>query len=108
VRLPEKETTLDEAALLSLLVGESPWTREGEAISKTFTLGGFKAAIGFVNGIADLAQTADHHPDIHIERYRTVRVVLTTNATGRLSDADVDLARAIDALPVTPPRAASR
>jgi 4a-hydroxytetrahydrobiopterin dehydratase len=108
VRLPEKERTLSAGALESLLRGDSPWVREGETIAKTFTLSGFTAAIAFVNEVAGLANAADHHPDIHVERYRSVRVVLTTQATGRLSDADVELARAIDALPLIPPRPASR
>ena len=52
----------------------------------------------FVNRIADAANEVNHHPDIHIESYRTVRIVLTTHATHGLSDADVDLARRIDEL----------
>ena len=34
--------------------------------------------------------------DIHVERYRSVRIVLTTHATGGISDADVALARTIE------------
>jgi 4a-hydroxytetrahydrobiopterin dehydratase len=108
VRLPENERTLDAGALESLLRGESPWVREGGAIAKTFTLSGFKTAIAFVDEVARLANAADHHPDIHVERYRNVRIVLTTQATGRISDADVDLARAIDALPISRPSSAGR
>jgi len=95
--LPENETRLNEAALARLLV-EGAWRREGNAITRTFTLKGFKGAISFVNRIAEAANNANHHPDIHIESYRNVRIVLTTYATGGLSDADVELARRIDGL----------
>ena len=95
--LPENETRLDEAALAQLL-DAGAWRREGNAITRGFTLKGFKSAMSFVNRIADLANQVNHHPDIHIENYRTVRIVLTTHATHAISDADVDLARRIDDL----------
>jgi 4a-hydroxytetrahydrobiopterin dehydratase len=95
--LPENETRLDEAALARLL-GAGAWRREGNAITRTFSLKGFKSAMTFTNRIAEAANEANHHPDIHIENYRSVRVVLTTHATHGISDADVDLARRIDEL----------
>jgi 4a-hydroxytetrahydrobiopterin dehydratase len=94
---PENETRLDEAALARLL-DAGAWRREGNTITRTFTLKGFKGAVSFVNRIAEAANEANHHPDIHIESYRTVRVVLTTHLTGAISDADVELARRIDEL----------
>jgi 4a-hydroxytetrahydrobiopterin dehydratase len=95
--LPENETRLDEAALARLL-DAGAWRREGNAITRTFTLKGFKSAMSFANRIAEAANEANHHPDIHIENYRTVRIVLTTHLTGSISDADVELARRIDEL----------
>jgi 4a-hydroxytetrahydrobiopterin dehydratase len=94
-RLTPLESTLDETALADL-VASAGWTREGERLTKTFRSKGWKDAIGFVDRIADAANELDHHPDIHVERYRSVRIVTTTHATKRLSDADVALARAID------------
>ena len=94
---PENEARLDEAAL-ALLLAAGAWRREGNAITRTFTFKGFKGALAFVNRVADAANAANHHPDIHLERYRTVRIVLTTHAAGGLSDADVELARRIDEL----------
>jgi 4a-hydroxytetrahydrobiopterin dehydratase len=94
---PENETRLDEAALEQLLASGA-WRREANTITRTFTLRGFKGAIAFVNRIAEAASQASHHPDIHIENYRIVRIVLTTHMTGGISDADVELARRIDEL----------
>ncbi len=92
----EAERTLDERALAELLTEQGGWAREGGRITKTFELKGFKSAVHFVNAVADAANAANHHPDIHLERYRRVRIVLTTHAIGGLSDADVALARRID------------
>ena len=93
--LPENETRLDEAALARLL-DAGAWRREANAVTKTFVFKGFKGAVAFVNRVAEAANAANHHPDIHVENYRTVRIVLTTHATGGISDADIELARTID------------
>ena len=94
---PENEIRLDAAALERLLAGGG-WRREGSAITRTFTFKRFKGAMAFANGVAEAANLANHHPDIHIERYRLVRIVLTTHVTNGISDADIELARRIDAL----------
>src|SRR2546428_12688072 len=93
--LPEHETRIDEKALAEWLPA-SRWTRDGETLTKTFRCKGWKSAVAFIDRIAKAAEEVDHHPDVHLERYRNVRVVTTTFATGKLSDADVALARRID------------
>jgi 4a-hydroxytetrahydrobiopterin dehydratase len=94
--VPESETRLDAVALASLLSSDSGWTRAADTLTKTYTFKGFKAAVAFVNRVAEAANAANHHPDIHLEKYRTVRVVLTTHIAHGLTDADVDLAKRID------------
>lgn len=94
---PERETRLDDAQLARWLPA-SGWTRDGEMLTKTFRCKGWKSAIAFVDRIAVAADELDHHPDIHVERYRNVRVTTTTFATDKLSDADVALAKRIDEL----------
>jgi 4a-hydroxytetrahydrobiopterin dehydratase len=96
--LPEIETTLDEAALARLLRVARGWTREGETLTKTFTYRGWKHAIEFVDRVAKVAEKLEHHPDIHIEGYKKVRIVTTTHATNKLSDADLYLAYQIEAV----------
>jgi|SRR5205814_1584362 len=96
--VPESEHLLAEAVVTERL-GELPgWDRLGEAITKTYTLKGWKSAMAFANRVADAAAAANHHPDIHIERYKTVRIVLTTHVSHGISQADIDLARTIDAV----------
>jgi 4a-hydroxytetrahydrobiopterin dehydratase len=99
VTVPESEHLLEEPLLTELLGTLDGWQRDGQAITKTFTLKGWKSAMAFANRVAEAATAADHHPDIHIERYKRVRIVLTTHITKGISQADIDLAKAIDALP---------
>ena len=96
-QLPDLETHLDEDAVIAL-VRDAGWTRDGETLTKAFRCRGWKAAIAFVERIGAAAVEVNHHPDIHVEAYRTVRIVTTTHATKKLSDADVALARHIDAV----------
>ena len=95
--IPENEARLDERALASLLESGAGWRREGNALAKTFTFKGFKGAMAFANRVAEAANAANHHPDIHVEGYKNVRIVLTTHATGGISDADIELAKKVDA-----------
>ena len=94
--VPESEELLPEPLLTEALAGLDGWQRDGASITKTYVLKGWKSALAFVGRVAEAATTADHHPDIHIERYKTVRIVLTTHITKGISQADIDLARAID------------
>ena len=105
--LSERETRLDEEELARWLPA-SGWAREGETLTKTFRCTGWKSAIAFVDRIALAADELDHHPDIHVERYRNVRIITTTFATGKLSNADVALAKRIDELADASQSAASR
>jgi 4a-hydroxytetrahydrobiopterin dehydratase len=99
--VPESERLLPEPLLTELLGALEGWQRDGQAITKTFTRKGWKNSIAFVDRIAEAAAAADHHPDIHIERYKTVRVVLTTHITKGISQADIDLAQEIDRIALT-------
>jgi 4a-hydroxytetrahydrobiopterin dehydratase len=96
--VPESEQLLPERLLTELLGELDGWERDGRAITKTFSLTGWKSALAFVNKVGDAAVAANHHPDIHVERYKTVRIVLTTHATKGISRADIDLAKAVDAI----------
>ncbi len=73
------------------------WTREGDEIVKTVTRKDFAAALAFVNEVGALAETRQHHPDIAIS-WNKVTLRLSTHSAGGLTDFDMDLAGAIDAL----------
>ncbi len=71
------------------------WKLDGEVICKKFTLPSFPHAIRFVNQVADLAEQADHHPDIHID-YRRVTLTLSTHSEGGITHKDFLLAEKIE------------
>jgi len=98
--VPESEQRLPEPLLEELLGELDGWRRDGQAITKAFTRTGWKSALAFVNKVGDAAVRA-HHPDIHIEGYKTVRIVLTTHVTKGISRADIDLAAEIDRIAAT-------
>ena len=72
------------------------WTRSGAVISREVELASFPQAIEVVNRVAELAEAADHHPDIDI-RWRTLTFRLSTHSAGGLTTKDFDLAEQIDA-----------
>ena len=96
--VPESEELLPEPLLTEALAGLDGWQRDGASITKTYVLKGWKRALAFANKVAEAATAANHHPDIHIERYKTVRIVLTTHVTKGISQADIDLAKTIDSV----------
>ncbi|CAN5441487.1 4a-hydroxytetrahydrobiopterin dehydratase [soil metagenome] len=84
----------------ALALGKLPeWTSvsEPDGISRTFAFGNFVDAFGFMTKVAILAEKADHHPEWS-NVYNRVEIVLTTHDAGGLSQRDIDLAGAIDAL----------
>lgn len=50
----------------------------------------------FLNAVSGIAETAKHHPDLHLTNWREVQVVLSTHSVGGLSEQDISLAVAID------------
>lgn len=88
---------LDDSEIRGHLDRLGGWTREGDTIRKTYTLDSFPEAIAFVNLVAEVAQKADHHPDIDI-RFDRVSCALSTHSQGGLTIKDFQLARQIDAV----------
>ena len=78
----------------------SDWQQEGEALEKDFQFKDFATAMGFVNQVAELAEGANHHPDILIHGWNKVRLTLSTHSQGKVTQADRDLAAGIDGLGV--------
>jgi 4a-hydroxytetrahydrobiopterin dehydratase len=75
-------------------------TDDGKRIYKTWTARHFRAGMAFFHRVAELAEQEQHHPDLHLESYRQLRIELWTHAIGGLSENDFILAAKIDELPV--------
>ena len=75
----------------------SGWSRVDDSITKTFEASSFLEGIAFVQGVAGIAESRDHHPDIDI-RYTRVTLTLSTHDMGGLTGLDFEVAEAINAL----------
>ena len=68
-------------------------------LERDFGFEDFRAAIAFVNRVADAAEEANHYPDILIHGWNKVRLTLTSHDRGGVvTGRDHDLARRIDAV----------
>jgi 4a-hydroxytetrahydrobiopterin dehydratase len=91
-------TLLSDQEVQERLAGEA-WRREGSgAIVREWKLADFAAAIAFVDRVAEVAEAANHHPDILLHGWNKVRLTLSTHSEGGLTAADFELASQIDRL----------
>jgi 4a-hydroxytetrahydrobiopterin dehydratase len=88
---------LEDEDLSSALKKCPEWEYEKNAITRTFEFEEFMDGIDFVNSVADIADEAQHHPDIRIN-YTKVTLKLTTHDAGGVTEADVELAQRVDNL----------
>lgn len=77
---------------------DSDWRREGDEIVRDWQLENFGQAMEFVNRVADVAEEANHHPDILIHGWNQVRLSLTNHEAGGLTEADFKMANRFDEL----------
>jgi 4a-hydroxytetrahydrobiopterin dehydratase len=104
-------TLLSDAEIEKRLAILRGWRREGldragvpgapgvpAVIVREYKLDDFVSAIALVNRVAELAEQANHHPDIHVHSWNNVRLTLSTHSEGGLTEADFELATRIDQL----------
>ena len=91
-------TATEVVAKLAQLEG---WTLSGDgaevAIEKTYSFANYYETIAFVNALAFIAHTQDHHPDLSVH-YNRCGVRLNTHDVGGLSATDFECAASMDAL----------
>ena len=94
--LPMSE--LLEADDLTAALKKCPeWDYEKNAITRTVEFEEFMDAIDFVNDLAEIAEEAQHHPDITI-KHTKVTLKLTTHDAGGVTELDIELAQRVDNL----------
>jgi 4a-hydroxytetrahydrobiopterin dehydratase len=72
------------------------WEYKNNAIVKQLKFKEFMDGIEFVNRIAEIAEAADHHPDIAIN-YTRVTFTCSTHSDGGVTEKDIKLATNIEA-----------
>lgn len=91
---------LTEEEIEPALATVDGWQREatgGDRIVRKFELASFRNAQRFVNRICDLAEGANHHPDIEWT-YNRVSVGFSTHDAGGLTKLDFRLAALVNEL----------
>ncbi|RFB78528.1 4a-hydroxytetrahydrobiopterin dehydratase [Methylovirgula sp. 4M-Z18] len=94
-----RPTKLDPDARTAALGTLPQWTYDSarDSISRSFRFKDFNAAFGFMTRAALIAEKMDHHPE-WFNVYNKVTVTLVTHDVKGLSELDVQLAQAMDAL----------
>lgn len=81
----------------SLMQQIAGWQRYDHLISRTYHFKDYYQTIAFVNAVAWLSHTEDHHPEITVT-YNSCRVEYTTHSVHGLSENDFICAARVNAL----------
>jgi len=73
------------------------WDEVDGALQRDFKFDSFPDAIAFVNRVAELAESENHHPDIRIS-YRDVTLRWRTHSADAITDRDREMAERSAAL----------
>ena len=87
--------------LVAKLAQLEGWQLQGDgadvAIAKTFRFANYHETLAFVNAVAFIAHTQDHHPDLSVHYDRCV-VRFNTHDVGGISGTDIDCTLRVEAL----------
>jgi len=100
--MQSSKQTLSEQQLRDLLIELPEWALEDGKLVRNWTLPTFVEAIAFVNRVAQIAEEAQHHPDIDI-RYNLVKLALVSHDAGGITARDARMARQLSAAFPTAP-----
>ena len=86
---------LDDAAIAEGLVRLATWRREGDRLIREVQLASYRSGLRMVQRVGDLAEGANHHPDLTL-RWGLLRIELTTHDAGGITTRDLHLAGVIE------------
>jgi 4a-hydroxytetrahydrobiopterin dehydratase len=91
---------LSDTELNGMIGATDGWKIDGGALQKRFKFENFAESLAFVNKVGELAEAADHHPDITFGwGYAELRT--TTHDRGGITDVDFALVDKIDRIDPT-------
>ena len=88
---------LDDSSIHAALAGLTGWIYADAVLTRQWRFPTFPDGIAFVNRVAEVAEQANHHPDISIN-YSKITLALTTHDEGGVTAKDIELARRIDGI----------
>ncbi len=92
-----KREKLELGEIDSRLKELNGWSRQGEKLTKRFEFANFADSLAFVNKVGEIAEAADHHPDIKFG-WGYAEIETTTHDRGGITDFDISLATKINKL----------
>lgn len=72
------------------------WLENEKELEKEFEFSNFLEAVEFINKIAPIAESMDHHPDLFLHSYKKLLITLSTHSEGKVTKKDYELAAKID------------
>ena len=84
-------------SLLGQLHGDWRISEDARSLKRSYRFKDFYRVMSFVNAVAHVANTEDHHPDLQVG-YDYCRITFTTHAIGGLSQNDFICAAKVDRL----------
>jgi 4a-hydroxytetrahydrobiopterin dehydratase len=88
---------LSEEEINTGLSDLAEWSVSDNRLVRRFTFANFAESLAFVNRVGQIAEAADHHPDITFG-WGYAEISTTTHDRGGVTDVDIALARQIDGL----------
>jgi len=83
--------------LRETIIESKGWGNSNKKLERTFKFKDFNESIDFVNKVAKIAETQNHHPDIEIN-YDKVKISITNHEKGGVSEKCHKLVKDIDKL----------
>lgn len=87
---------LPEADVRDFLKAHPGWDAESGKLTRTWEFETFPRALRFVNKVAELAEAANHHPDIDIRWKKITLAYVTHDAGNAITSLDTRLAHESD------------
>jgi len=88
---------LNQDEVTSELTKLNGWQTNDNKLTRKFSFANFAEALAFVNRVGEIAETADHHPDITFG-WGYAEISTTTHDRGGITNVDIALAAKIDPL----------
>ena len=93
----EPHSSAASKELMKQLHGDWKLSADAKTIRRDYKFKNFYRTMSFVNAVAHIANTEDHHPDL-VVGYGNLSITYTTHAINGLSDNDFICAAKIDSL----------
>ena len=87
---------LPEDKVQELIKQVPDWSLEEGKVIRKFQFKNFREAIDFVNNVAEIAESENHHPNISIYGWNKVKLTFFTHAIRGLSENDFIMAAKVN------------